>query len=192
MINKIKRLRSETSVSMSQCKKALEETGGDLNKAKEILRKWGESLAEKRGGRATGQGIIESYVHANHKIAVLVELRCETDFVAKNKDFKELAHELALHIAAANPLYLEEDDIPEEVINKEKEIYLEQMKKEKKPKEMMDKIIEGKLDKFKKEIVLLSQKYIKDEDKTIQDLITDAIAKIGENIEIARFVRLEI
>jgi len=192
MIDQIKKLRQETDVSLSQWKKALEEAGGNMDKAKEVLRKWGESLAGKRQSRETNQGIIESYVHANKRIGVLVELKCETDFVARNKDFKELAHELALHIAAANPLYLTEQDIPEEVIKKEKEIYLEQIRKDNKPREITEKIIQGKLDKFKKEIVLMSQGYIRDEDKTIQDLVNETIAKIGENITIGRFVRLEI
>jgi len=192
MIDKIKQLRQETSVSLSQCKKALEETGGDLDKSKEILRKWGEKLAGKRGGRETSQGIVEAYIHANKKLGVLVEVKCETDFVAKNDDFKEFAHNLALHIAATNPLYLSEDEIPKALIEKEKEIYKEQMAKEKKKPELMDKIIEGKVAKYKKEIALLSQPYIKDDNQTIEGLLNEAIAKIGENITIGRFVRLEI
>jgi len=192
MIDKIKQLRQETSVSLSQCKKALEEAGGDIDKSKELLRKWGEKLAGKRGGRETSQGIIEAYIHANKKIGVLVEVKCETDFVAKNDDFKEFAHNLALHIAAVNPLYITEDEIPKELIEKEKEIYKEQMAKENKKPEMMDKIIDGKIAKYKKEIVLLSQTYIKDESQTIEGLLNEAIAKIGENITINRFVRLEI
>ena len=192
MIDKIKQLRQETSVSLSQCKKALEETGGDLDKSKEILRKWGEKLAGKRGGRETSQGIVEAYIHANKKLGVLVEVKCETDFVAKNEDFKEFAHNLALHIAATNPLYLSEDEIPEALIEKEKEIYKEQMVEEKKKPELMDKIIEGKVAKFKKEIALLSQTYIKDDNQIIEGLLNETIAKIGENITIARFSRLEI
>ena len=192
MIDKIKQLRQETSVSLSQCKKALEETSGDLDKAKEVLRKWGEKLAGKRGGRKTSQGIVEVYIHANKKLGVLVEVKCETDFVAKNKDFQEFAHNLAMHIAAANPLYLSEDEIPKKLIEKEKEIYKEQMVAEEKKPEMIEKIIEGKIAKYKKEIVLLFQPYIKDESQTIEGLLNEAIAKIGENITIGRFVRLEI
>lgn len=191
-IELIKKLRQETGISLSKCKKALEESDNDLDKAKELLRKWGEKLAQKRVGRETGQGIIEAYVHANKKIGVLVEVRCETDFVAKNKDFKDFVHELALHIAAANPQYLTEEEIPEEVLEKEKKIYKEQLIEEKKPKQVMDKILEGKLEKYKKEITLLSQPYVRDSERTIQDFLNEAIAKIGENITIQRFVRLEI
>ncbi|MBU1045518.1 elongation factor Ts [Patescibacteria group bacterium] len=191
MIEVIKKIRQETGVSLALCKKALEEAGQDAEKAKELLRKWGQELASKRSGRGTSQGIIEAYIHANKKIGVLIDLRCETDFVARNKDFQELAHEIALHTAAMNPLYLSAEDIPAEVIEKEKEVYRAQMAKEKKPKEIMEKIIEGKLDKFRKENCLLLQPYVKDADKTIQDLINDNIAKIGENIILARFIRFE-
>jgi len=192
MIDKIKQLRQETSVSLSQCKKAIEETNGDLDKAKEILRKWGEKLASKKGSRETNQGIIEAYIHANKKLGVLVEVKCETDFVAKNKDFQEFAHNLAMHIAAADPLYIREDEIPKELIEKEMEIYREQIKKENKKPELIEKIIEGRVSKYKKEIALLSQNYIKDESQTIKALLNDTIAKIGENITISRFIRLEI
>ena len=191
-IELIKKLRQETGISLSKCRKALEESNNDLDKAKELLRKWGEKLAQKRVGRETGQGIIEAYVHANKKIGVLVEVRCETDFVAKNKDFQEFAHELALHIAAANPQYLTEEEIPEDILEREKKIYQEQLAEDKKPKQVIDKIIEGKLKKYKQEVALLSQFYVRDSEKTIQDLLNEAIAKIGENITIQRFVRLEI
>ncbi len=191
-IDLIKKLRQETGISLSKCKKALEEGNGDLEKAKELLRKWGEQLAGKRGGRETKEGIIEAYVHANKKIAVLVELKCETDFVAKNKDFQNFAHELALHIAATDPQYLKEEDIPQTLIEKEIEIYREQIKKENKPEEIVNKIVQGKVEKYKENIVLLYQRYIKDENKTINDLLNETIAKIGENITISRFVRLEI
>ncbi len=192
MIEVIKKIRQETGVSLALCKKALEEAGQDSEKAKELLRKWGQELAGKRSGRGTNQGIIEAYIHANKKIGVLIDLRCETDFVARNKDFQELAHEIALHVAAMNPCYLSTEDIPLQVIEKEKEIYKEQMAKEKKPKEIMEKIIEGKLDKFREENCLLLQPYVKDAEKTIQGLINDNIAKIGENINLVRFVRFEI
>lgn len=191
-IDTIKKLRQQTGVSLSLCKKALEESGEDIDKAKELLRKWGQDLAGKRGGRTTGEGVIEPYIHTNKKIGVLVDLRCETDFVARNKNFQGLAHEIALHIAATNPLYIEAVDVPEKVIEKEKDIYREQILKEKKPEEVMKKIIEGKLEKFKKNVCLLSQPYIKDETKTIQDLLNEYIAKLGENITISQFARLEI
>ena len=192
MIDKIKQLRQQTGVSLALCKKALAETEGDIDKAKELLRKWGQSLAGKRSGRVTDEGIIEPYIHANKKIGVLVDLRCETDFVARNNDFQELAHNLALHVAASNPLYIQAADIPEKVIKKEEEIYREQIAKDKKPKELATKIIEGKLEKYKKEVCLLSQPYVKDDTKTIQDLINECIAKVGENIIVNQFTRLEI
>jgi len=190
-LNEIKALREKTGVSLDLCKKALEE-GGDLEKAQELLRKWGQQLAGKRTGRATNQGLVEPYIHANGKLGVLIDLRCETDFVAKTDDFKELAHELALHIAAANPEYVSGDDISVEMLEKEKEIYIEQMAKENKPKDIMDKIIQGKIDKFKKSICLLDQLFVKDDSRTIQDLINEYIAKIGENITVGQFARLEI
>ncbi len=191
-IELIKQLREETGVSLGQCKKAIEEAGGDLEKAKEILRKWGEDLAGKKSSRSTNEGIIESYIHANGKIGVLVVLKCETDFVARNPEFKELAHNLALHIAAAAPEYLSEEDIPEEVIEKEKNLYREQFKNSGKPEEIIEKIIQGKLETFKKEKVLLNQPYIKDDSKTIRELLNQYISKLGENITIEKFVRLEI
>jgi len=191
-IELIKQLREETGVSLGQCKKAIEESGGDLEKAKEILRKWGEDLAGKKSSRSTKEGIIESYIHANGKIGVLVVLKCETDFVARNPEFKELAHNLALHIAASAPEYLSEEDIPEEVIEKEKNLYREQFKNSGKPDEIIEKIIQGKLETFKKEKVLLNQPYIKDDSKTIRELLNQYISKLGENITIEKFVRLEI
>jgi len=191
-IELIKQLREETGVSLGQCKKAIEESGGDLEKAKEILRKWGEDLAGKKSSRSTKEGIIESYIHANGKIGVLVVLKCETDFVARNPEFKELAHNLALHIAASAPEYLSEEDIPEEVIEKEKNLYREQFKNSGKPEEIIEKIIQGKLETFKKEKVLLNQPYIKDDSKTIRELLNQYISKLGENITIEKFVRLEI
>jgi len=189
MIDEIKSLREKTGVSLDLCKKALEQSD-NLGEAEALLRKWGQKLASKRTDRVTNQGLIDSYIHANGKLGVLIDLRCETDFVAKTDDFKELAHELALHIAAASPQYISAEDIPTEVVEKEKEIYTEQMKD--KPKEMIDKIIQGKLDKFKKEVCLLDQLFVKDDSKTIRDLVNEYIAKIGENITIAQFARLEI
>jgi len=160
-IDQIKQLRQETGVSISECKKALEEAKGDYEKAKEILRKWGKKLAGKKADRKAFSGIIESYIHPNKKIGVLVELRCESDFVAKSERFKGLAHELCLQIAAMDPIFLEEEDIPEEVSDREG-------------------------------ISLLSQLWIKDETKTIKELIEEYIAKLGENISVKRFIRYEI
>jgi elongation factor Ts len=191
-IDQIRELREQTGVSVSECKKALEETGSDFDKAKEVLRKWGKELAGKKSSREVRQGIIESYVHPNKKVGVLLDIRCETDFVAKSKDFSNLAHELCLHIAAMRPLFLEEGDIPEEFLDGEKKIYAEQMKDSGKPDKIMSQIIEGKLRKYKEEVCLFSQVWIKDDQKTIKDLINDYIAKLGENIIVKQFSRFEI
>lgn len=189
-INQLKQLREETSVSIFECKKALEEAKGDIQLAKEILRRWGKELAEKKQERPTGQGIIDVYLHPNKKIGVLLEIFCETDFVAKSKDFQSLAHEICLQIAAMRPLFLSQEEIPAEFLDGEKKIYQEQFKNSGKPQK--DEIIEGKLKKYKEEISLLSQPWIRDETKTIKDLIDEYIAKIGENIVVKRFVRYEI
>jgi len=191
-IEKIKELRQTTGVSLSLCKKAIEEAQGDLEKAKELLRKWGEDLASKKSSRETGEGIIDAYIHSNKKIGVLIELRCETDFVARNKEFQKLAHDLAMHIAAMGPKYVGEEDIPEEELNKEREIYKEQFEKTGKPPEIIEKMIEGKLKKYKESISLLSQPFVKDPQKTVDGVIKEYIAKLGENISVKRFVRFEI
>lgn len=191
-IEQIKKLREETCVSLSQCKKAIEEAGGNLEKAKEILKKWGEDVAQKKSMRATSAGIIESYIHSNKKIGVLVELRCETDFVARNPEFQKLAHDIAMHIAASNPIYISEDDINPEFLEKERKIYLERFAKEKKPPQVLEKMIEGKMAKFKEGICLLTQPFVKDDSKTVKDVINEAISKIGENISVKRFTRFEI
>jgi len=192
MIDQIKQLREQTGVGIMECKKALNKTGGNIEKAKEILRKAGKELANKKSSRDASQGIVESYIHPNKKVGVLFEIRCETDFVAKSEDFKNLAHEICLQIAAMKPLYVSEEDIPESFLANEKEIYKEQFKKSDKPEKIIDGIIEGKLNKCKKEISLLSQPWVKDESKTIKDLIEEKIAKVGENIKVKRFVRYEI
>ncbi|OGZ17511.1 MAG: elongation factor Ts [Candidatus Nealsonbacteria bacterium RBG_13_36_15] len=191
-INKVKQLREETGVSFAECRKALEETRDDIEKAKETLRKWGRELAGKKSERETKEGIIESYVHPNRKIGVLLDIRSESDFVAKSEGFKILAHEICLQIAAMKPLYLKIEDIPEEFLRKERNIYKEQLKNSGKPKKIADQIIEGKLKKCKEEISLLSQPWIKDQQKTIKILIDEYIAKFGENIIIKEFVRYEI
>lgn len=191
-VSDIQELRSITGVGMMDCKKALEEAGGDLVKAEDILRKQGAIKAAKKAKRSTSQGIITSYIHAGGKVGVLLELNCETDFVARNEQFQALAHELCLHIAAANPLYISQKNISEEVLNKEKEIYKEQVSTESKPSNIVDKIVEGKLAKFYEEVCLLNQPYIKDQDQTIEELIQSAIQKIGENIVVAKFTRYQI
>ncbi len=190
MIEQIKELREQTGVSIAECKKALQETEGNLEKAKELLRKWGKELANKKSERVASAGIIETYVHSNKKVGVMIKVRCESDFVAKSKDFQELVHEFCLQIAAMNPTYLKAEDISEKVLEKEASILKEQV--EKKPKEILDKIIEGKLEKFKEENSLMSQSWIKDPKKTIKDLLTEYIGKIGENIYVEKFVRFEI
>jgi len=177
---------------LADCKKALEETGGDIEKAKEVLRKRGEAVAQKKGERSVGAGIIDSYIHSNKRLGVMIELDCETDFVARSEDFQNLAHELCLQIASMSPLFVKEEDIPEEILKKEKEIYEEQVKALNKPKEIVEGIIKGKLERYKKENCLLNQPWIKEEDKTIQNLINEYIAKTGENILVKRFVRYEL
>ncbi len=191
-INQIKQLREETGVSITECKKALEETAGDKEKAKEVLRQWGRDLANKKITRETKEGIVDCYIHPNKKIGAFLELRCESDFVAKSNEFKELAHELCLQIVATNPLFLSDEKIPENFLNNEQRIYQEQFKDCGKPQKIIDQIIQGKLKKYKEEVLLLSQPWIKDETKTIKNLIEDYVAKIGENIVIANFARYQI
>ncbi len=191
-INLVKKLREETLVSLSKCKEALEETNGDIEKAKEFLRRKGIMEASKKLARETKAGVIGCYLHSNQRIGVLVKLSCETDFVAKNELFLELAHNLAMHIAAMKPEYLSEEQIPEEVKKNLRESYLEEFKDVKKPKEIIEQIVNGKLKKRWQEICLLSQPYIKDSSLTIEELLKTYIAKIGENIAVQDFVRLEI
>jgi len=191
-IDQVKQLREETGVSIAECKKALEEAKGDTEKAKEVLRKWGQSLAGKKAEREVKSGLLESYIHPNKKVGVLLDIRCESDFVARNEELKNLAHELCLQIAALKPLFIKEEDIPEEVLTTEKEIYQEQIKDSNKPKQVIEQIIEGKLKKYKAEVSLLSQPWIKDETKTVKDLIEEYIGKLGENIIIKKFIRYEI
>ena len=192
-IKLISQLREMSGAGVSECQKALAETNGDLSAAVEILRKKGEAKAAKKTAeRTTKDGIVCSYIHGNGKLGVLLELLCETDFVSRNEVFKQLAGDIAMHIAAMSPEYVKESDVPADVIAKEKEIYLEQMAGENKPDAIKEKIIEGKLKKFFEEICLVKQSFIKDETKTIEDLIKEAIAKIGEKIEIGKFVRFKI
>lgn len=192
MLDQIKKLREETGVSIMECKKALQEANGDLEKAKEILRKWGQEVAVKKGERRAEEGIIASYIHSNRKIGVLLDLRCETDFVANSQEFQELAHELCLQIAAMDPLYISPADVPAEIIEREKEIYQDQFKNEKKPREIIDKIIKGKLERYFQEVCLTEQEFIRDPKKRIKDILQEKIAKLGENIIIKKFVRFQI
>jgi len=191
-IKLVKQLREKTGASVLECQKVLEETTGDLIKAEESLRKKGQKIVDKRAGRETKAGIIGIYLHSNEKVAAMVELTCETDFVARNNEFKELAHDLAMQVVATSPLYLSPEEVPAEIIEKEKEIYQVELKKEKKPVAVIEKIIEGKLNKYFENNCLSKQKFIKDDQLTIEDLIKLKIAKIGENIQIRRFVKLEI
>ncbi len=188
----VKQLREKTGAGMMDCKKALSECDGDMDKAVDFLRKKGLATAQKRAGRAMTEGTIHSYIHMGGKLGVLVEVNCETDFVARNEDFKEFAKNIAMHIAASNPLGIRAEDVSEDIIEKEKEIYRAQASEMGKPEKVIEKIVEGKLDRFFKDNCLLNQAYVRDPDVTISDLLNDLIAKIGENITIKRFVRYQI
>lgn len=188
----VKELREKSGAGIMDCKAALAENDGDLDKAVDFLRKKGLATAAKRAGRATSEGVIQSYIHMGGKIGVMVEVNCETDFVAKNDDFKEFAKNVAMHIAAANPLGIKAADIPEAVIEREKEIYRGQALELGKPEKMVDKIAEGKLKKFIKESCLMDQAYVRDPSLTVADVLNELIAKIGENISVRRFSRFQI
>jgi len=188
----IKALRETTQAGMVDCKKALQETGGDMQKAIEFLRKKGLASADKKMGREVTEGIVASYIHNNNKVGVLIELRTVTDFVARNPDFHELAKELCMQIAAANPLYIKTEDVPADIIEKEKEIYRDQMRDSGKPDNVVEKIVEGKLSKFYSDVCLLEQEYIKENKILIKNLIKEKIAAFGENIEVTRFSRFQI
>lgn len=184
----IKQLREQTGAAIIDCKKVLDQTQGDIKKAIEVLRKQGQKVVEKKSGRAMKEGLIGSYVHSNNKVAALVEVNCETDFVARNEEFKTLVHDLAMQAVAASPKYLTPEEIPAEEIAKEKEIYKEQLLKEGKPENMFDKIINGKLQKYYQEVCLLNQPFVKDDKIIIGDLIKQTITRLGENIKVSRFV----
>jgi elongation factor Ts len=187
--DQVRELRERSKAGMMDCKKALVEANGNIEKAAEILREKGLVKALKKASRVTKEGIIESYIHQGSKIGVLLEVNCETDFVARNEMFKSFVHDLALHIAASNPLYISIEDVPAEVAEKEKEIYIKQAENEGKPENIAKKIAEGRLNKYYEENVLLEQSYIRDPDKKIGDLIKEKIATIGENIVVKRFCR---
>ena len=191
-IDQIKQLREETGVSPVEIKKALAEANGDIEKAKELLRVWGKSLANKKISKETTQGVIDTYIHPNLKTGVLLDIRCETDFVAQSPEFKNLAHEICLQIAAIKPLFVSEDEIPEEFLDGEIKIYKEQIKESGKPENLVQQILEGKIKKYKESVSLLSQPWIKDDSKTVKNLIEDVVSKVGENIEIKSFTRYEI
>jgi len=191
----VKALRDRTGAGMMDCKQALEESGGDVDKAIEILRKKGAASAAKRGGRSTGEGVIASYVHADHRKGALVEVQCETDFVARNEDFQEFARQVAVHVTAMNPLHVAYEEIPEEDLENERRILSEKAKEDGKPEDVVEKIVEGQLKKWAAELVLLDQKHFNEEryeGKTIEELRTEIAAKTGENVRIARFSRFEV
>jgi elongation factor Ts len=186
----VKQLREMTNIGMMKCKEALEATNGDLDKAVEYLRKQGLKTAEKRAGRETSEGFIASYIHSNGKIGVLVELKCESDFVARGDDFRQLGRDLCMQVAATKPIAVSRDQVPADVVERERDIYREQVKD--KPPQAVEKILEGKLTAFYKERCLLDQPFVKDPKTSVEDLIKSLIAKLGENITVGRVVRLEL
>lgn len=185
----VRELREKTGAGMMECKRALQDAGGDLEEAVRILREKGLATAAKKTGRATGEGLIESYIHGGGKLGVLVEVNCETDFVARTTEFHELSHDIAMQIAAAAPRYVSREDVPEDEVQGEREIFAAQAKRQGKPEAVVEKIVKGRLEKFYEEVCLLEQPFIKDPDRKVMDLINEAIAKLGENIRVKRFVR---
>ena len=188
----VSELRGRTGAGMMDCKRALEETGGDFDKAAELLRAKGSARADKRAGREAAEGVIEAYVHFNGRVAVLVELNCETDFVARNEEFRALAKDLALHVASARPVAVRVEDVPADLLASERRVYEAQVAEEKKPDAVKAKIVEGRLRKFFEESVLLEQKFVKDDSKTVGDLVKAVAAKTGENVQVRRFARFEL
>jgi elongation factor Ts len=188
----VKELRDKTNAGMMDCKKALTETAGDMEKAIDLLRQKGLAVARKRADRVTSQGVVESYIHAGAKLGVLVEVGCETDFVAKTDDFVAFARDVAMHIAASSPVAVTREEVPAELIEREREIYKAQALESGKPESIVDKIVSGKINKFMAEICLMEQKFVKNPDLTVQDLLNELIAKMGENISIKRFARFQI
>ena len=188
----IKDLREATAAGVLDCKKALEASGGDLEKAKVYLREKGLAAAAKKASRAAEEGLIEAYVHTGGRVGALIELNCETDFVARTEAFEELAHDLALQVVAARPLYLAPEHIPPDVLEEEKNVYRVQARETGKPERIIEKIVEGKLQKYYQEVCLMKQPFIKDDGLTVQDVLTEIIAKLGENIAVRRFVRFEL
>ncbi|HHT66080.1 MAG: translation elongation factor Ts [Caldicoprobacterales bacterium] len=188
----VKELRELTGAGMMDCKRALQEADGNLEKAVEILREKGLSAAAKKAGRIAAEGIVESYIHMGGKIGVLVEVNCETDFVAKTAEFKSFVRDIAMHIAATNPQFLSKEEVPEDLVAKEKEILRAQALNEGKPEKIVDRMVEGRIEKYFKEVCLLEQPFVKDTDKTVQSIVNEQIATIGEKISIRRFVRYQM
>jgi len=188
----VNELRQRTGAGMMDCKKALVEANGDIGEAEVILRKRGIAGASKKAGRATRQGLIGTYIHAGGQLGVMVEVNCESDFVARTDDFKELVHDVAMHIAAADPKYLRREDVPADVLDKEREIARDRARNEGKPDKVLDRIVEGRISKFYEEVCLLDQPFVKEATVTIDQLVKSKIAKLGENMSIARFVRFKV
>jgi elongation factor Ts len=188
----VKDLREKTGAGMMDCKKALAEAGGNFEKAVDYLRQKGLATAARRAGKVASEGQIGSYVHAGGKLGVMVEVNCETDFVAKTDDFRAFAKDMAMHVAASNPLYIQRENVPLEALAREREIYRAQAREAGKPEKIMEKIVEGKLEKFYGEVCLLEQPFIKDPDRTVQDLLNELIGKLGEKVEIRRFMRFQV
>lgn len=188
-LEQIKSLRERTGVSMQSCKKALEEANGDETKAVELLRKKGEAKIAERGVRVTGEGTVVSYIHGNNRLGVMVQLGCETDFVSRGEDFQQLAKDVAMHVAASNPLYVSVEEVSPELIEKEREIWKAELAKENKPEKMWDMIMQGKEKKFRSEVSLLSQPFVKNPDVTVEQILKDVMLKMGENIRVVRFSR---
>ena len=188
----VRELREKTGAGIMDCKKALSESSGDVQKATEFLRKKGLASADKKASRTTSDGLINSYIHAGGKIGVMVEINCETDFVARTEDFQDLCKDISMHIAAANPLFVKREDVPADVLEKEKAVFEAQAKESGKPENVMEKIVTGRINKYLAEICLMEQVFVKDPDKTITDLVKEKIAKLGENITIPRFARFQL
>ena len=188
----VKELREKTNAGMMDCKKALTDTDGDMEKAVDLLRQKGLAVAAKRAGKETRKEVIEAYIHAGGKIGVMVEVACETDFVAKTDDFKAFARNIAMHVAAVSPLAVSRDEIPAEVVQREKDIYINQALESGKPQQIAEKMVAGKMEKFLAEVCLLEQKYVKNPDLSVQDLLNELVAKMGENISIKKFARFQI
>jgi len=188
----VKELRDKTAAGMMDCKKALTETEGDMEKAVDLLRQKGLAVAAKRAGRATSEGVIETYIHAGGNLGVMVELGCETDFVAKNDDFRAFAKDIAMHIAAVSPVSVTRETVPGDVVAREKAIYVQQALDSGKPEAIVEKMVTGKIEKFLAEICLMEQKFVKNPDLTIQDLLNELVGKMGENISIKRFARFQV
>ena len=188
----VKELRDKTNAGMMDCKKALTETCGDMEKAVDLLRQKGLAVAAKRAGRETKEGVVDCYIHAGGKLGVMIEVGCETDFVAKTDDFKAFAKNVAMHIAAVNPVSVTREEIPAELLEREREIYVNQALESGKPQQIVDKIVGGKIEKYLAEVCLMEQKYVKNPDLSVQDLLNELVAKMGENISIKNFVRFQI